>query len=176
MLRRAGLFPIALMLTACTAACTAASSETGAMRPRDCVSGTGEVTDVAHEPALRSPLQRTWTIRNGCRLRIDVLTDRPGPAHCGWERTRVIVTGNPVGDRFTSASDDLEYLRDPEGVLGPLGRDFAAAAVVPERAVDTGFRSGTTELWVDPEDESRIWVRTGGTVEQWPLVEIPPCA
>jgi hypothetical protein len=156
-------------------ACTVASSETGAMRPRDCTSGTGEVTDVAHEPPWRNPMQRTWTIRNGCRLRVDVLTDRTGPAHCGWDRTRVIVTGDPVGHRYTNAADDLEYLRDPDGVHGALGAGFVASTVVPANAVDTGFRSATTELWVDPDDKSRIWVRTGDVVEQWPLVELPLC-
>ncbi|MGH2688412.1 MAG: hypothetical protein ACRDKW_06350 [Actinomycetota bacterium] len=171
MLRRIALFPCALVLVACTAA----SSDTGAMHPRDCVSGTGEVTDVAHEPPWRDPTQRTWTIRNGCRIRVDVLTDRTGSAHCGWDRTRVIATGNPVGDRYTNASDDLEYLRDPEGELGALGAAFLASTVVPEHAVDTGFRSATTQLWVDPDDRSRIWLRTGDVVEQWPLVDVPDC-
>lgn len=137
----------------------------------ECDAPDGSVNDVATEPDWRGFGEyREWTTADGCLLRIDVLGDRPGPEHCGFETARVIVTGIPVGERYTDASDDAEYIRDPENVFGDS--DIAAAfdpdAELPADAEDTGFRSEGTELWVVPGDDSAIYLVTGETVESWP--------
>ena len=46
---------------------------------------------------------------------------------------------------------------------------FDPDAELPTGAVDTGFRQGTTELWVDPPDRSAIYLVSEGSVERWPL-------
>ncbi len=130
------------------------------------------MNDVANEPDWRELAEyRDWTTTDGCLIRIDVLGDRPGAEHCGFESARAIVTGEPVGARYTDANDDAEYIRDPENVFGDA--DTAAAfdpdAELPAGAEDTGFRQGATELWVDPADESAIYLVTGDVTELWPF-------
>ena len=130
--------------------------------------------DVATEPDWRRyAAYRDWT-RDGCIVRIDVLADRPGPDHCGWEATRVIITGLTLGERFTSASDDVEYVRDPGNVLG-LPVAFRTDVLLPTSAIDSGYRSGDAELWTDPTDADGIYVIERGTVEWWPRAEAPLC-
>jgi hypothetical protein len=84
------------------------------------------------------------------------------------ESARVIITGTPLGSRFTSADDDVEYLRDPDGVLGDNER-FEENGTLPAEAVDTGYRSAAGEaLWIIPGDRSSIYVVDGDSVERWP--------
>ena len=131
--------------------------------------------DVANEPLWRQFAEyRDWT-RDGCLVRIDVLADRPGPDHCGMESARVIITGDPLGARYTTSGDDLEYLRDPNGVLG-ANEPFDPAATLPDAAVDTGYRSGTEELWIVPGDSSAIFLVDGDQIERWPLGESVLCS
>jgi hypothetical protein len=106
--------------------------------------------------------------RGGCLVRIDVLADRPGPDHCDMQSARVIITGIPLGARYTSAGDDAEYLRDPNGVLGANER-FEEDATLPPGAVDTGYRSASGEaLWIVPDDPSSIFLVDDGHIERWP--------
>lgn len=137
-----------------------------------CDAPEGSVNDVATEPDWRGSGEYfDWTTADGCLVRIDVIGDLPGPEHCGFESARVITTGVPVGERYTDASDDATYIRDPENVFGDA--ETAAAydpdADLPPEAEDTGFRQGATELWVDRAEESAIYLVTGATVERWPL-------
>jgi hypothetical protein len=131
--------------------------------------------DVANEPDWRRHADyREWT-RNGCLVRIDVLADRPGPEHCGWQSARVIITGEPLGARYTSSVDAVEYIRDPDDVLG-FAAGFEPEAVLPENAVDTGYRSGESELWIVPEDSSGIYLVDATGAERWPRGESPLCS
>jgi hypothetical protein len=173
----------AILITACAApgpsasvaASSSASSSGGA--PVACAGRPGSVVDVASEPNWREFGEyRTWTTAEGnCLIRIDVISDRPGPAHCGFDAARVIITGMPIGARFSSQADAAEYVRDPENVLGDP--DTAAAfdpdADLPPGAVDTGFRQDDTALWFDPADQSVIYLVTDGSAERWPLDRTP---
>lgn len=163
-----------VLLVACSAPGppqTSTSSPT-AVAARVCNALPGAVTDVATEPDWRQFADyRTWTTPDGCILRIDVLGDRPGPSHCGWEAARVIVTGIPVGARYTGDRNDANYVRDPDNVFGDLATAsaFDPDARLPGGAVNTGFRQRGTELWVDPTDGSGIYLVTGTSIERWPL-------
>jgi hypothetical protein len=141
--------------------------------PVACPAQTGAVTDVATEPDWRQYADyRPWTTANGgCLVRIDVLAERPGPAHCGFEAARVIITGIPIGARYTNESNAANYVRDPDNVFGDpaIASAFDPHAKLPEGALDTGFRQQSTELWVDPADGSAIYLVTGASVERWPL-------
>ena len=130
------------------------------------------MTDVATEPDWRQFSDyREWKSADGCLVRIDVLADRPGPEHCGFEDARVIITGIPFGARYTDSTNAASYVRDPGNVFD----DAATAAALdldaqlPEGAEDTGLREGGTELWVDPDDNSAIYLVGQNTVERWPL-------
>lgn len=143
-----------------------------------CDAPAGSTTDVAGEPDARSYAEyETWTDRDGCTVRIDVLAERPGAEHCGFERARVIVVGSPIGEVYTSPADAVEYVRDPDRVFGEpaLAEGFEADATVPADAVDVGFRRDATELWAVPEDPTAIYLRTGDVSERWPRGDSPAC-
>ena len=108
----------------------------------------------------------------GCLVRIDVIADRRGPDHCEYQSAQVIVTGSPLGARYTNDGDDIEYVRDPNDVFG-LAETFDPAAALPADAVDTGFRSEVTELWVVPGDDTSIYLVEADHVERWPSAEPP---
>jgi hypothetical protein len=156
---------------------SSAASLTPTAEPTDvavveCDAPEGSVNDVATEPDWRQFAEyRDWTTADGCLIRIDVLGDRPGPEACGFADARVIITGTPVGSRYTDESNDAVYVRDPDDVFADP--DTAAAfdpdAELPAGAEDTGFRQGGTELWVDPSDDSAIYLVTGTSIEIWPL-------
>src|SRR5215475_11397071 len=63
------------------------------VRPQRCHGPAGSPTDVDHEPPWRAYADyREWTTNDGCLVRIDVLADRQGPEHCGYQDARVIIT------------------------------------------------------------------------------------
>jgi hypothetical protein len=131
--------------------------------------------DVATEPDWRRYADyRDWT-RNGCLVRIDVLADRDGPEHCSYQSVRVIITGSPLGARYSREDDSVEYIRDPLDLFG-LAAQLGEDAVMPVGAVDTGYRSGHTELWIDPADASAIFVVDGERIERWPAGQELGCA
>ena len=143
---------------------------------RLCKAKRGTATDVAHEPEWREYADyRPWTTKDGCLVRVDVLADRNGPEHCGYESARVIITGTPVGTRYSDAGDAAEYVRDPDNVFGDpvTASAFDPDAELPKGAVDTGFRQGATALWTDPSDPSAIYLVTHESVERWPRDPTP---
>jgi hypothetical protein len=186
--RSAGVLSLALLLLAACAPSASSSPEASAPPSSDesvaasatasvvgvveCDAPEGSVNDVASEPPGWRELgdYREWTTADGCLLRIDVLGDRPGPEHCGFESARVIVTGIPVGERYTDASDDAEFIRDPDNVFGDpeIAAAFDPNAELPADAEDTGFRNEGSELWIVPGDDSAIYLVTGESVERWP--------
>ncbi len=138
-----------------------------------CDGPAGSVTDVAGEPDWRRYGEyRAWTTADGCLVRIDVLADRSGPDHCGWEAARVIIAAIPIGARYSNESNDANYVRDPDNVFGDPATSsaFDPNAKLPAGAADTGFRQGRTELWADPADGGvAIYLVTGDSIERWPL-------
>ena len=147
--------------------------------PHDCEGQTGAVTDVAHEPAWRQhAAYQEWTDKSGCRVRIDVLAERSGPEHCGWESASVLITGKPLGERYTTVADKVEYVRDPDSAFGrpELTEGLDLDAPVPAEATDTGFRRGDVELWTVAGDDSAVWLVEPGGAERWPAGDTPGCA
>jgi hypothetical protein len=138
------------------------------------------VTDVAGEPDWRRyAAYEEWTDDEGCLIRIDVLAERPGPAHCGWDGADVIIMGAPLGSNYTSPTDTVEYVRDPKGVFGrpEFVTGFEVEPNPPPAAEDTGFRRGSAELWVQPDDAAVVWVVEGsGRAERWPRGPTPVCS
>ena len=142
--------------------------------PVPCEQRTDSDLDVATEPASRPFADyREWS-RDGSLVRIDVLADRPGPDHCNFQSARVIITGSPLGARSTNDGDDVEYVRDPNNVFG-LTETFDPDARLPADAVDTGYRSEGTELWVVPADDTSIYLLEADHVERWPRADPPAC-
>jgi hypothetical protein len=134
---------------------------------------------VAHEPDWRRHANYLpWTDRDGCLLRIDVVAERPGPDHCGWEKARVLIVGQPLGARYTTPADTTEFVRDPDGVFGrpDLTAGFDPGATLPGDAMDSGYRRGNLAIWHIPGDQTAIWLVSPGGVERWPAGDAPLCA
>ena len=109
-----------------------------------CESPTGSVTDVASEPDWRPYGEyRAWTTADGCLVRIDVLADRPGPDHCGWQSARVIIATIPIGKRYSN-----------EGNAPAMCEILTTSSVIRPPRQDGG---------------SAIYLVAGTTVERWPL-------
>ena len=136
---------------------------------------------ILHLTEATSPPGRTAGEMQATILFVDLAgftpLDRPGPAHCGWSAARVLVTGRPVGNRYTTPDDELSFVRDPNGVFGEPGltAGFEADAQLPADATDTGFHSEGAELWTTPGDDSAVFLKTRGRVERWPQGEPPLC-
>lgn len=154
------------------------TAETATPDERECTSDPRSVTDLGSEPDWRRHADyRPWTDARGCFVRIDVLAERSGPDHCGWEDADVLIVGTPLGEPYTSANDSVTYVRDPDAVFGDpdLAAGYEADANVPAEAVDSGFRREGLSLWHVPGDQSAVWVVEGDTAERWPRGEPPLC-
>ena len=94
-----------------------------------------------------------------------ILTDIPGPGHCGWESARILHVPNPDG---TLGS---QYLRDPFGVFDDIPTlldTYAEDVELPAEASDSGYRSPDgLELWFTDADTA-AYVVTADGVERWP--------
>lgn len=165
---------LALLMAACAVAdpSLAPTSASTPPSPHACQASDGSVTDVANEPDWRQFAEYTpWTTPDGCLLRIDVVADRPGPAHCDMGAARVIITGVPVGAPYSTVEDSAHYVRDPQNAFGDpaTAEAFDGDADLPLDAVDTGYRQASTSLWVVRADPSSIYLVDGDAVERWPL-------
>ena len=166
---------LALLVAACGGSDERSSGSTVDTRlPAECVE---QDVEVATEPSLwRQETYGDW-FRDGCLVRVDVITDRSGPDHCGWGGTRVIAVGAPLGARFTTEADTVQFVRDPANDYGAgLDEGFDAKATLPATAEFSGYRSASEELWIVPGDPRYLYVVSGQTVERWPAGEPPLCA
>ncbi len=139
--------------------------------PKVCTAADQQVSS---EPDWRQYADyRTWT-RDGCLVRIDVLADRPGPDHCDYGSVRVIITGDPMGERYTNDGDDIEYVRDPRNRMG-LADALDLDSTLPDTAMETGYRSEGEAIWLDPLDPLSLYLVTDDRVEKWPRVDSVLC-
>lgn len=104
--------------------------------------------------------RRVWThVETGL-----ILSDIPGPQHCGWQSARILQLSRPDGSLWK------QYMRDPEGVFAdvPMLDSYAEDAEVPADATDSGYRSPEGfELWFTASDTA-AYVVTPDSVERWP--------
>ncbi len=161
------------------AGCSSSGDVVAGADAETCAVEPGSVIDLDSEPDWREHADyRPWTDADGCLLRIDILAERSGPEHCGWEDADVLIVGEPLGEPYTSSSDTVHFVRDLEGVFGKpdLAEGFVAGADLPDEAVDSGFRRDGISLWHVPEDQSQVWLVSKNSVEQWPEGDPPLCA
>lgn len=154
-------------------------TDAGPVTPAGCAGGPGSPLDVAGEPDWRRFADYTpWTDASGCLIRIDVVAERAGPEHCDWEKTRVLITGDPLGTRYFNEDTTLNYVRDPGGRYGVRAfvTGFRTLDEMPTDAVDTGFRQGNRELWLSPSDPDGAYIWDSGAGERWPKGDPPLCA
>ncbi|MFI7404062.1 hypothetical protein ACIBW9_26895 [Streptomyces sp. NPDC049541] len=104
-----------------------------------------------------------WTDRHGRRVPITKVKSSTGPAHCGWQKARLLSLGEGRNGRL--------YARDPDGVLpdGMLTSPYDGDVPMPADAHDTGYRFHDVQLWLSG-DPGKAYVRTPDGVEAWSLV------
>jgi hypothetical protein len=167
-----------LVASLCAVACGGSGEHAQLKVAQPCSAAAGSAIDVASEPDWRRYGDYLpWADVDGCLVRIDVLAERAGPEHCGFQDTRVLITGQPLGAHYTTQADTSEYVRDPGGIykIPALVSGFDANATLPSGARDTGFRQDERELWLDPADASAAYLKRGDNVERWPLGKVPVC-
>lgn len=107
-----------------------------------------------------------------CPVRGDIVSWRTeGPDHHCWPNVTFLTVGSPVGALITD-SGARTYVRDRRGQLrsgeGPDPR-LDLVAVLPETALDTGFRLRGSELWIDEGADEHVYVVSEDNVEAWPI-------
>ena len=144
-----------------------------------CDDQPGSATDLTGQPDWVESGVRSWTDRSRCLVRVDVLMDGSGPAHCGQEDADYLAMGDELGERYgTAGVEELWYARDPKGVFGlpAVSAAFEPDATLPKSAMDSGYSRDGIDLHVDPADPSAIWLAyPDGHVELWPLADLPLC-
>lgn len=143
--------------------------------------GNEDATTTASEPFVPYPGSE-WYGPDGEPLpmeeeRINVIT---GPDHCEWEAAVMLHMNWPPGSSEKDAQEDLQYIRDPQDVIGsPMAERFVGDTSLPPGARYTGYRTDFMELWVrtyhrgmpvvataSPPD--RIYLVFADRVESWP--------
>lgn len=96
-----------------------------------------------------------WTDTAGQRVSTDAIRSHPGPAHCGHESATWLYVGRQL------------FFRDPKHVMADWSSTtYDADAALPKRAVDSGYRSGDTQLWIDPKGDA--YLVGPDRTERWP--------
>ena len=150
---------VLLCLLLAVAACDASNS---------CPGRAGSITDLAAEPAYSATYLHRWSV-DGCPVRLDVLMSRD--SGCG---PTDMVMGSPLR-AIAEGGNARIYVRGDTSVLGGGATGFQPDAALPPSATDTGFRQGIKELWMVPNDDSFIFIRSSdnGRIEAWPLDRSP---
>ena len=108
----------------------------------------------------------------GCPVRLDIVAmgTAPDDHHC-FPGVSSVSVGTPFG---ASKQDTPErsYTRDPDDLYGSpnLRKRLELDATLPADAIDTGYRRDGAALWVDPSDDTLIYVVTDDAIEAWPLL------
>ncbi|MEE9206386.1 MAG: hypothetical protein V3U50_05325 [Acidimicrobiia bacterium] len=140
-------------------------------RADGCDAEPGSPTDLESEPAewlLFGDYER-WFDSEGCPVRLDVIAHIHGSGHCDLEKAEFITLGVAITQLFDIYNDGryipTRYIWAPDGVIrGVASGEEIPRFAVPESAIDTRYRQGETELWVDPTDPTGIFLIRGEDV------------
>lgn len=150
--------------------------------PPTSVPGTAECGTVANSPSdltaepsswLAYGEYRRWTDVDGCPVRIDVISQTVGPDHCGWETVTFLTIGDPIGSSIgtTVITDARRFVWDPQGALPRVDdesrNEVVAVTDLPPSTYDAGYRDGTAELWLDPQDPTSLYRVDGAVAERY---------
>ncbi|MGH2996523.1 MAG: hypothetical protein ACRDM9_09420, partial [Gaiellaceae bacterium] len=108
-----------------------------------------------------------------------MLVTFPGRDHCGWGSVVFLHASWPPGTAAEFGADVRQYLRDPDGLLGPepLLTTFDVDSELPAALKDTGYRRGEVELWLSASRAEAAFLVRRNRVERWPRArELIACA
>jgi hypothetical protein len=82
--------------------------------------------------------------------------------------------GTPLGTIAQGGNARIYYRGDTDG-LGGGAVGYQPDAALPPSAADTSFRQGVRELWMVPNDDTFVFIRSSdsGRIEAWPLDRSP---
>lgn len=144
-------------------------------RTRGCDAQPGSIVDLDAEPAtwLMYTDYHRWTDADGCEVRVDVIGQYQGPEHCGWEAATFIDVGTPLGSVYeVDLGGRRTFIWDPAGSieLGTVERDVVVdVSELPPDVIDTGFRDGDAELWVDEADPTALYRVANNSADRFAL-------
>ncbi len=135
-------------------------------RPVGCDAEAGSPTDLESEPEqwLAFGEYKRWFDAEGCPVRIDVISNIDGAAHCDLEDAEFITIGRPLGTSIISLPPNTmnRYVWNANGVIpGMPSGETIELSELPTTALDTGYVQGQEHLWLDDASESVIYVVNG---------------
>ena len=129
-------------------------------------SALAQAVTAASQAIATGQLTDEWSNPSETGVVASVRLER-GPVHCGWQDMRFLyleMTALPPDD----PQHQRTYVANP--ALGYDVDGWDPDTDLPDSAVDTGWRRGTTQLWLtDSEGSEAAYLVDGPTVERLPL-------
>lgn len=147
--------------------------------PETCVDAEFDVESEPQHPEYAPVID--W-FRDGCRVRIDVLTERlSAELACGVTTGHIIEFGGSIVERLWAGNELLDSPDLPSrltfrdrGDMATREPDADPASTV-EGAAFSGYESADAELWVNPDNLSEVYLATEFGIERWPRGEENVC-
>jgi hypothetical protein len=97
-------------------------------------------------------------------VRVDVIANSFSDDHCEGDAVELMGVGTPLGEPI--ATDRRTFYWDPgNALLLSDGTKTMPVSDLPPTALDTGFRRGEMQLWVDSAQPDVLLRVSGDTVE-----------
>ena len=137
--------------------------------PTDCMGPFGSQTEVPNQPPyITREYDGDWSTWDGCLVNSDVIFSKSVFDTCPLADLRTITFAATIGERMTSLSEPVTYIRDPGQVVDGTRLLLLTSVPAPSDLNDTGLRFGKQELWLSPRSMEAIYVRVGEVTEHWP--------
>ncbi len=175
---------LAVVLAVVATACTQTTGDTSATetttivfdlddqtytvtRPVGCDAEPGSPSDLDSEPEqwLAFGEYKRWFDAAGCPVRIDVISNINGAAHCDLEDAEFITIGRPLGRSIIALPPNTmnRYVWNANGVIQAIpSGEIIEVSDLPATAIDTGYVQGNRQLWIDDESDSVLYVVEDG--------------
>ncbi len=139
--------------------------------PVDCRGPFGSQTEVPTLPPYNSRFyDGDWSTWDGCLVRSDVIFSQSTFEACVGADVRTVTFAATIGERITSASETVTFVRDPGQVISGTRAPLLTYVIAPNDLYDTGLRYQNQQLWFSPGSMNAVYVRVGETAERWPLL------
>ncbi len=120
-----------------------------------------------------SQLGRAWESAGGAAVPASAIYTGAGERHCDQQSATFLGLGRASEIEGIDPGHYGEYVRDPEGLFtGEVMGSYLIGIGVPPGAANTGYSNGKADLWVDPADDSALFVEVDGQFERWPRFNV----
>ena len=120
-----------------------------------------------------SRLERSWESADGTAVLASAIYTGAGERHCDWQSATFLGLGRASEVEGIGPAHYAEYVRDPNELFArEVMGAYVAKVDLPPGAVNTGYSNGQANLWIDPSDESAVYMEVGGQFERWPRFNV----